>query len=80
MDHIYRNIISARRLKRFVGRTLDVLVDETKRTTAIGRSFADAPEIDGVVKIRNAAGVKVGDMVKVKIEKADAYDLTGTTI
>lgn len=44
--------ISAKRLKRFVGRTLDVLVDEAKRTTAVGRSFADAPEIDGVVKIK----------------------------
>lgn len=69
--------ISARRLKRLVGRTLDVLIDETKRTTAIGRSFADAPEIDGVVRIKNVANLKVGDMVKVKIEKADAYDLSG---
>lgn len=72
--------ISARRLKRFVGRTLDVLVDETKRTTAIGRSFADAPEIDGIVKIKNAADVKVGDMVKVKIEKAGPYDLQGSLV
>jgi ribosomal protein S12 methylthiotransferase len=72
--------ISAERLKRFVGRTLDVLVDETRRTTAVGRSFADAPEIDGVVKIKNAAGVQVGDIVRVKIDKADAYDLTGTQI
>jgi ribosomal protein S12 methylthiotransferase len=72
--------ISTRRLKRFVGRTLDVLIDETKRTTATGRSFADAPEIDGVVKVKNATGLRVGDMVKVKIEKAGAYDLSGTTI
>ncbi len=72
--------ISAKRLKRFVGRTLEVLVDDTKRTTATGRSFADAPEIDGVVKIKNAAGVKAGDMVKVRIEKADAYDLQGIAI
>jgi ribosomal protein S12 methylthiotransferase len=72
--------ISAKRLKRFVGRTLDVLVDETRRTTAVGRSFADAPEIDGVVKIKNAAGVQVGDIIRVKIDKADAYDLTGTQI
>ncbi|HLT78535.1 MAG TPA: 30S ribosomal protein S12 methylthiotransferase RimO [Ferrovibrio sp.] len=72
--------ISAERLKRFVGRTLDVLVDETRRTTAVGRSFADAPEIDGVVKIKNAAGVQVGDIVRVKIDKADAYDLMGTQI
>lgn len=72
--------ISAKRLKRFVGRTLDVLVDEVKRTTATGRSFADAPEIDGIVKIKNAAGVKTGDMVKVTIEKAGPYDLSGTAI
>ena len=70
--------ISAGRLKRFVGRTLDILIDETKRTTAVGRSFADAPEIDGIVKVRNAAGLQVGDMVKVKIDKAGAYDLSGT--
>jgi ribosomal protein S12 methylthiotransferase len=72
--------ISAKRLKRFVGRTLDVLVDETKRTTATGRCYADAPEIDGIVKIKNAADAKIGDMIKVKIEKASAYDLSGTTV
>lgn len=72
--------ISARRLKRFVGRRLDVLVDETRRTTAIGRSFADAPQIDGLVKIKGAAGVKVGDMIKVTIDKAGAYDLSGTAV
>jgi len=72
--------ISARRLKRFVGRTLDVLIDETKRTTAVGRSFADAPEIDGIVKVKNAAGIQVGDIVKVKIDKASAYDLNGTLV
>lgn len=70
--------ISAKRLKRFVGRTLDVLVDEAKRTTAAGRSFADAPEIDGIVKIKNAARLQPGDMVRVKIEKASTYDLTGS--
>ncbi len=72
--------ISAKRLKRFVGRTLDVLVDEVKRTTATGRSYADAPEIDGIVKIKNAAGLQPGDMVKVKIEKASAYDLVGENV
>jgi ribosomal protein S12 methylthiotransferase len=72
--------ISAKRLKRFVGRTLDILVDDVKRSTALGRSFADAPEIDGIVKIKKAAGVKVGDLIRVKIEKADAYDLQGTAV
>lgn len=72
--------ISAKRLKRLVGRTLDILVDKTKPTTATGRSFADAPEIDGIVKIKNAAGRQPGDMVKVKIDKAGAYDLNGTLV
>jgi len=72
--------ISAAKLKAKIGRTLDVLVDEVKRTTAVGRSYADAPEIDGLVKIKAAAGVKVGDMIKVRIDKADAYDLTGTRV
>ncbi|MBS4048024.1 MAG: 30S ribosomal protein S12 methylthiotransferase RimO [Alphaproteobacteria bacterium] len=72
--------ISTRRLKRFVGRTLDVLVDETKRSTAVGRSFADAPEIDGIVKIAKATNIKVGDIVKVKIEKAGHYDLSGKLV
>ncbi|MFN3400691.1 MAG: 30S ribosomal protein S12 methylthiotransferase RimO, partial [Ferrovibrio sp.] len=69
--------ISAKRLKRLIGRTLNVLVDETKRTTATGRCYADAPEIDGIVKIRNGAGLQVGDMVQVRIDKASAYDLSG---
>lgn len=72
--------ISAKRLKRFVGRKLDILIDETKRTTAIGRSFADAPEIDGLVKVQNASGVQVGEMVRVRIDKAGAYDLSGTVV
>jgi ribosomal protein S12 methylthiotransferase len=72
--------ISAAKLKAKVGRTFDVLVDEAKRTTAVGRTYADAPEIDGIVKIKDAAGVQVGDMIKVKIEKADAYDLTGRRV
>jgi len=59
--------ISAAKLKAKIGRTLDVLVDEVKRTTAVGRTYADAPEIDGLVKIKAASGVKVGDMIKLRI-------------
>jgi ribosomal protein S12 methylthiotransferase len=72
--------ISAKRLKRFVGRTLDILVDEVKRTTAVGRSYADAPEIDGIVKLKNAGGIQVGNIVKAKINKASQYDLTATIV
>lgn len=72
--------ISAAKLKAKVGREYDVLVDEAKRTTAQGRTYADAPEIDGIVKIKDAKGAQPGDIIKVKIEKADAYDLTGRRI
>jgi len=69
--------ISAKRLKRYVGRTIDVLVDSIDGKNAIGRSKADAPEIDGKVTIRGAKDVRVGEIVKVAIASADAYDLTG---
>jgi len=69
--------ISAKRLKRYVGRTIDVLVDSIDGKNAIGRSKADAPEIDGKVTIRGAKDVRVGEIVKVAISSADAYDLTG---
>jgi ribosomal protein S12 methylthiotransferase len=72
--------ISAARLKAKVGRTLDVIVDEAKRTTALGRTHADAPEIDGVVKLKDAAGLQPGDIVKVRIDKATAYDLSGSVV
>ncbi|HEX4985699.1 MAG TPA: 30S ribosomal protein S12 methylthiotransferase RimO [Burkholderiales bacterium] len=69
--------ISARRLQRRVGTTMTVLVDEIDGAGAIGRSSADAPEIDGVVRIRRAGGVRPGDFVDVRITRADAHDLHG---
>jgi ribosomal protein S12 methylthiotransferase len=67
--------ISAARLKRKVGRTLTVLVDEAGRDGAIARSSADAPEIDGRVIIRQGAKLKPGEFVEVKITQSDAHDL-----
>jgi ribosomal protein S12 methylthiotransferase len=69
--------ISARRLQQKVGKTLDVLVDEAGDKGAFGRSSADAPEIDGVVHIARAKGLKPGDLVKVRIARADSHDLHG---
>ena len=69
--------ISAAKLKAKVGRTLKVLVDETDRKGAIARSAADAPEIDGVVRIRDGAKLKPGEFADVVIEKSDAHDLFG---
>jgi ribosomal protein S12 methylthiotransferase len=68
--------ISRTKLKRRVGQTLDVLVDQVRSDgTAIARSYADAPEIDGQVQVKRGRGLKPGDLVKVRIERADAFDL-----
>jgi ribosomal protein S12 methylthiotransferase len=67
--------ISARRLSARVGRKMRVLVDAVEENTAIARSEADAPEIDGVVRIAKAGKLRVGDWAEVEITGADAYDL-----
>jgi ribosomal protein S12 methylthiotransferase len=66
--------VSAARLATRVGKVVDVLVDEAGPGSAIGRSPWDAPEIDGVVKLRGK-GFKPGDLVRCEITAADAYDL-----
>jgi ribosomal protein S12 methylthiotransferase len=69
--------ISAARLREKRGRELTVLVDEVRGGRAIARSYADAPEIDGVVHIAQGRGLQPGDFVKVKITRSDDYDLWG---
>ena len=74
----HQQSISTRRLAAKVGRTLTVLVDEVDgEGGATARSMADAPEIDGTVLLRDAAGRAPGDLVQVRIEDADEYDLYG---
>jgi len=60
----------------YVGKTLDVLVEGKDKDITIGRSYRDAPEIDGMVFIEGDA--KIGSIVPVRITGAMAYDLTGT--
>ncbi|MFD1477085.1 30S ribosomal protein S12 methylthiotransferase RimO [Ancylobacter polymorphus] len=72
--------VSARRLKRKVGTRQQVIIDSVGPTVAIGRSKADAPEIDGVVHVAARRPLRVGEIVTVKIERADAYDLHGTAV
>jgi len=67
--------ISAARLARKVGATMQVLVDHVDGDAAVARSTADAPEIDGVVHIANAMGLRAGDFATVKVTGADAHDL-----
>ena len=72
--------ISVRRLKNKVGKRLSVIIDEAGPTVAKGRSMADAPEIDGNVFVASRRPLRVGDIVTVKIERADAYDLHGMAV
>ena len=67
--------ISAGRLERKIGKTLTVLVDEVNAEGAVARSSADAPEIDGVVHVAPAAGLKPGAFTKVRVTCADTHDL-----
>ena len=70
--------ISAERLAAKVGRTIDVLIDEVDdEGGASGRSRYDAPEIDGQVHLRDAGGLKPGDIVPVLVEDSDEADLFG---
>ena len=70
--------ISAAKLAKKVGLTLDVIVDESDGDGgATGRSKADAPEIDGRVLLRGAPRARPGDIIRVTIEDADEFDLFG---
>ncbi|HNB35515.1 MAG TPA: 30S ribosomal protein S12 methylthiotransferase RimO [Anaerolineales bacterium] len=62
----------------YVSKTLDVLVEGFDNGISIGRSYRDAPEIDGMVFIEGSA--KVGEIVPVRITGAMAYDLTGVLV
>ena len=70
--------VSATRLATKVGRTLTVLIDGVEGDTAIARSAADAPEIDGIVRIRNARQLIAGTFVSVRITGAAEHDLAAT--
>ena len=69
--------ISAERLKRKIGKTMKVLVDEVDEQGAIARSSADAPDIDGVVYINDGQHLEVGQFVNVRITDSDEHDLWG---
>ncbi|WP_425403958.1 30S ribosomal protein S12 methylthiotransferase RimO [Hwanghaeella sp.] len=78
----HQQAISEKRLAARVGQTLDVLIDSVDGEGAVGRSYADAPEIDGNVFIDDprrpdGGDLKPGDMVKVEIDEASDYDLWG---
>jgi ribosomal protein S12 methylthiotransferase len=54
---------------------MQVLVDRVEGGVAIARSSSDAPEIDGIVRIRGAHQLAVGDWAQVRVTRSGAYDL-----
>jgi ribosomal protein S12 methylthiotransferase len=71
--------ISAKKLKAKIGKTIPVIIDSVGKEGGLGRSSADAPEIDGSVKV-TGKGFQPGDIIKVKITDADEYDLFGKAV
>jgi ribosomal protein S12 methylthiotransferase len=67
--------ISAERLERRIGRTIEVLVDEVDDEGAVARSWADAPEIDGLVHVTDGQALEVGDLARVVVTDSDTHDL-----
>ena len=72
--------ISRRQLAGKVGRLLPVIIDDASGPVAKGRSKYDAPEIDGMVHVKTRRPLQMGEIVTVKIERSDAYDLFGAVV
>jgi len=72
--------ISEARLQKKIGRTLPVIIDSVSPEGIIARSYADAPDIDGVVHIKSKKRPLPGSIVNAKIIGADAYDLMGEIV
>jgi ribosomal protein S12 methylthiotransferase len=70
--------ISLEQNQRFVGKTLDVLFEGQGDGLSLGRSYRDAPEIDGLVIVEGNA--PVGEIVPVRINGAMSYDLSGVMV
>jgi ribosomal protein S12 methylthiotransferase len=67
--------ISLEKNKSFIGQTMQVLLEGHGEGISLGRSYRDAPEIDGMVIVNEE--IPVGEMVKVRITEALPYDLVG---
>ena len=72
--------ISRAKLAAKVGREVDVLVDAVEGTTVVARSKADAPEIDGIVRVKGARSARPGDLLRVKVTAATEHDLAARAL
>jgi len=75
-----QRVISQEINKRFLGKMIDVLIDEKEKDYYLGRSQYDAPEVDGSVYVNSKETLKLGDFVKVKITDTLEYDLVGEAL
>jgi ribosomal protein S12 methylthiotransferase len=71
----HQQAISAARLQMKIGKEIEVLIDEVDELGFVGRSFFDAPEIDGNVFVESDRDLKPGDKVMCRVVDADEYDL-----
>ena len=69
--------VSAKISREKIGKRVKAIVDEVGPSVAKGRTMADAPEIDGAIHIASSRRLRPGDIVDVRVEAADAYDLRG---
>jgi ribosomal protein S12 methylthiotransferase len=72
--------ISAAKLKQKIGKEYQIIIDEVGADGAIGRTYADAPEIDGVVHLTDQFDLTPGDKVWVQIIHSDQHDLWGVVV
>ena len=72
---LHQQAISARRLQAKIGQDIEILIDSVDGRGAVGRSSADAPEIDGRVYLDGATDLNPGDWVRATVTDADEYDL-----
>jgi len=72
--------ISRKINERFLGKTVDILIEESQNSHYLGRTVYDAPEVDGAVWVKSNHPLKIGDIQKVKIVDTLEYDLVGEAI
>ena len=72
--------VSAGQLQKKIGKRLPVIIDEAHGNLARGRTRYDAPEIDGSVHVQSRRPLRVGEIITVKIDRSDAYDLHGAAV
>jgi len=72
--------ISAKKQIAKIGRELDVIIDDVDEDEATGRTYADAPEIDGNIYLDGENELQIGEIVRVRVTDADAYNLWGEVV